>query len=156
MDAPIYRFDRYEPQKPQTRRRTGLALEITRGQARQRLRPVRERVFLIGTASDCDLVLGDLSFPEAYAYLFVAGERVTIRRLGSGPPLFVCGEEVETAELFRGDAVTFGPFELRLSDESVTSEADGAAHEERAGAVPKPHCAPSIRVFDPADSSCQT
>jgi hypothetical protein len=152
MDAPIYRFDRYEPPKAQTRQRAGLALEITRGQAREKIRPVRERVFLIGTANDCDLVLGDLSFPETYAYLFVAEDRVTIRRLGSGPELFVCGEEVDTAELFPGDVVKFGPFELRLSNENGTSQGDdGPGH-----APPQaPHYSPAIRVFDPSDSSCQ-
>jgi pSer/pThr/pTyr-binding forkhead associated (FHA) protein len=121
MDAPILRFDRYSP--PEARILLEMralpvgprvSLEITRGRVRQRIRPVRGRVFLIGTDSDCDLVLGDLAFPESYAYLFVQGARVSIRRLGSGPVLTVCGEQVETADLFHGDCVAFGPFELRV------------------------------------------
>jgi hypothetical protein len=154
MDAPIYRFDRYEPPRTQTPAPAGLALEITRGQARQRLRPIRERVFLIGTASDCDLVLGDLTFPESYAYLFVAGEQVTIRRLGCGPEMFVCGEQVEMAELYRGDVVTFGPFAMRLVTEGeragTTAEVDRAADGPHG-----PHSTPIIRVFDPGDATCQ-
>lgn len=154
MDAPIYRFDRYEPPSPQTPASAGLALEITRGQARQRVRPIRERVFLIGTANDCDLVLGDLTFPESYAYLFVAGEQVTIRRLGSGPDMFVCGEQVEMAGLFRGDVVTFGPFEMRLvtggERTETKAEGNGAADGPHG-----PHYLPIIRVFDPGDATCQ-
>ncbi|HMC12518.1 MAG TPA: FHA domain-containing protein [Pirellulaceae bacterium] len=115
MDAPILRFDRYIPPEahilPLGPR---VALEITRGRVRQRIRPVRGRMFLIGTANDCDLVLGDLSFPEAYAYLFVQNSKITIRRLGTGPELVICGEAVESAELLDGDHVAFGPFELRV------------------------------------------
>jgi hypothetical protein len=154
MDAPIYRFDQYDPHHLPNPGQAGLVLEITRGQARQKLRPVRERVFLIGTASDCDLVLGDLSFPETYAYLFIAGERVTIRRLGSGPELYVCGEQVQTAELFRGDVVSFGPFELRLSIEQPPTESQAPAGETSDSSHGPPPL-PSIRVFDPSDSPCQ-
>jgi len=115
MDAPILRFDRYSPPEinflPVGPR---VSLEITRGRVRQRIRPVRGRVFLIGTDHDCDLVLGDLTFPEAYAYLFVQAAKLSIRRLGSGPVLTVCGEQVETADLFHGDWMAFGPFELRV------------------------------------------
>ena len=39
-------------------------LEIMRGQARRRVRRVAAPIFLIGTANDCDLVLGDPRFPE--------------------------------------------------------------------------------------------
>ena len=115
MDAPILRFDRSNLPEPHILP-AGLkvSLEVSRGRAHRRVRPIEGRVFLIGTASDCDLVLGDLSFPEAYAYIFVNEESVTIRRLGSGPALAVCGEETETAELFHGDLLEFGPFELRL------------------------------------------
>jgi Inner membrane component of T3SS, cytoplasmic domain len=115
MDAQILRYDRYSPPEahilPVGPR---VALEVTRGRVRHRVRPVQGRVFLIGTASDCDLVLGDLTFPEAYAYLFVQGSAVSIRRLGAGPELAVCGERVESAELSDGDRVEFGPFELRV------------------------------------------
>jgi hypothetical protein len=69
-----------------------------------------------------------LQFPEAYAYLFVNGSEVTIRRLGAGPELLVCGEPAETAELFHGDLIAFGPFELRVR---ITGPAISAApHDE--------------------------
>src|SRR5207248_10869017 len=109
MNAPILRLDRYSRPTPHILP-TGprIALEIVRGRVRQRLRQVRGRVFLIGAASDCDLVLGDLQFPEAYAYLFVHEDSVTIRRLGSGPELCVGGDLVDSAELFHGELVAFG------------------------------------------------
>jgi hypothetical protein len=99
----------------------------------ERVRPVRGRVFLIGTANDCDLVLGDLTFPEAYAYLFVHGTKVTIRRLGSGPELIVCGERVETAELYHGDRLVLGPFELRVviaESEASRRRASGSSGDD--------------------------
>jgi hypothetical protein len=115
MDAPTIRLDRYSHPGPHiVTIAPRVALEITKGRVQQRLRHVRGRVFLIGTANDCDLVLGDLRFPEAYAYLFAHDAEVTIRRLGSGPELLVCGEAVETAELRDGDLLGFGPFELRV------------------------------------------
>jgi hypothetical protein len=114
MDVPILRFDHYiSPGAGRLGSPPQVGLEITRGRAKQRFRPVRGRAFLIGTAGDCDLVLGDAAFPEAYVYVLVQGDNVLIRRLGAGPELFVCGERVEAAKLWDGDRVAFGPFELR-------------------------------------------
>jgi len=122
MDVPIYRLDRHSLPSPHSFSiGPQVSLEITRGRVQQRVRQVKSRVFLIGAATDCDLVLGDLQFPEAYAYLFVNGREVTIRRLGSGPELAVGGECVESADLFHGDRVAFGPFEIQVRiDESPT------------------------------------
>jgi hypothetical protein len=89
-----------------------VCLEIVRGRVRQRLRKVRGKVFLIGSASDCDLVLGDPAFPEAYAYLFIPSHGVTVRWLGAGPPMYVSGEKAEYAVLRNGDEIAFGPFAL--------------------------------------------
>lgn len=155
MDAPILRLDQYDRGRPSAG--VQVTLEITRGKAHQRLRPVSGRVFLIGTANDCDLVLGDLSFPEVYAYLFVEGAKVSIRRLGAGPPLFVCGERLDRAELFQRDVVQFGPFELRLdiglpvgpphaaaysSDFDESDESDSAAVPAVLRFSPPSHCSP--------------
>jgi hypothetical protein len=115
MDAPILRFDRHSSRQrqnlPLSRR---VWLEITRGRVQRRIRPVRGPLFLIGSATDCDLVLGDSSFPEAYAYVFVQDPAIAVRRLGLGPELQVADEAVETAELQDGDRLSFGPFELCL------------------------------------------
>ena len=121
MDAPILRFDRYSScHRHSFSLGRKIWLEITRGRVQKRIRPVRGPLFLIGSATDCDLVVGDSSFPEVYAYVFVQEAAIVVRRLGLGPELQVAGEAVETAELRDGDALAFGPFELRLHVEEDT------------------------------------
>jgi hypothetical protein len=133
MDAPIFRLDRHSLPTPHSFTiGPQVSLEITRGRVQQRIRHVRSRVFLIGAATDCDLVLGDLQFPEAYAYLFVSGSEVTIRRLGAGPDLVVCGERSESSELFHGDRVAFGPFEFQVR----IDEPSGRRQQPAAGLGP--------------------
>lgn len=150
MDRPILRLDPQSLPQPHILPASDSArvsLEITRGRVQQRVRPIAGKVFLIGAASDCDLVLGDLQFPEAYAYVFVSGSRVSIRRLGAGPELLVCGEPVENGELFHGDLLELGPFELRVliedaprgswhdDDEVDSSSATLRQNAEQAGAI---------------------
>lgn len=89
-------------------------LEIVRGAARHTRRPVTGKVFLIGSACDCDLVLGDEQFPEAYAYLFVQDGEVTLRHLGGGPAVLVEGERVQARRLGDGDVLECGPFAFRI------------------------------------------
>jgi hypothetical protein len=101
-------------ERDQAETRPAIVLEITRGRAKHLRRVVHTSVFLIGTAADCDLVLGDLRFPEVYGYLFVSPDRVTIRRLGMGPELFVGGQTVTCAELADLDTVGMGPYEFRV------------------------------------------
>jgi hypothetical protein len=113
MDAPKLRIDPQSQPSPHILPLgPRVCLEIVRGRVRQRLRKVRGKVFLIGSASDCDLVLGDPAFPEAYAYLFIPPHGVTVRWLGAGPPLYVSGEQAEYAVLRNGDEIAFGPFAL--------------------------------------------
>jgi predicted component of type VI protein secretion system len=89
-------------------------LEILRGAARHRRRKVTVPVFLIGTANDCDLVLGDPAMPEVHTYLYVRAEGVTIRTLGAAPPLQVEGRPVESARLRDGNSFAIGPFAFRV------------------------------------------
>ncbi len=96
---------------------TQLMLEIVRGRAKQRLRKVRAPVFLIGSASDCDLVLGDDQFPDAYAYIFQRSDGVSVRYLGTGPALEVDGLPRENAQLVIGSRITAGPFEFVLTNQ---------------------------------------
>jgi hypothetical protein len=134
MDVPILRFVRYTSPGPQfLTSGPHVALEIMRGRVQQRYRPVQGRVFLIGTARDCDLVLGDETFPEAYAYVLLQEDRVLIRRLGLGPDLYVGAEQVETAELWDGDQVAFGPFELRAIIPGQSASASGSQTDESLG-----------------------
>jgi len=89
-------------------------LEIRRGMAKNKMRPVVGPVFLIGGSAECDLVLADPQFPEIHAYLLVNHGRISLRRVGEGPELTVDGRAVEAAKLFDGDLLRTGPYEFRL------------------------------------------
>lgn len=115
MDSQISRIDQksqpaphFLPQLPRAQ------LEILRGKASRRLREVSPPVFLVGAAQDCDLVLGDRAFPEAYAYLYVTTRGVSLRHLGDGPALYVNGELTESALLADGDLLELGPYEFQV------------------------------------------
>jgi hypothetical protein len=113
MDGPTLRIDAQSQPSPHILPLgPRVWLEIVRGRVRQRVRKVRGKIFLIGSASDCDLVLGDPAFPEAYAYLFIPPHGVTVRWLGAGPEMLVSGERAEYALLRDGDEIAFGPFAL--------------------------------------------
>ena len=115
MDSQISRIDQkshpaphFLPQMPK------VGLEIVRGKASRKVRDVNPPVFLIGAAADCDLVLGDLRFPEAYAYLYVTLRGVSVRHLGEGPELYVNGELTESGLLADGDLLELGPYEFQV------------------------------------------
>lgn len=120
---------------------TRIEIEILRGKAVNRFRPVTVPVFLIGSASDCDLVLGDRAFPEVHTYLYVAGNVVTLRHLGFEPSLSVQGTLVENARLEHGQCFQLGPrYEFRIH---IRSEDDGSRNrsyriDPSHGRVPAP------------------
>ena len=92
----------------------GVEIEILRGRARQLFRKVSARVFLIGTAADCDMVLGDSQFPEVYAYLFLSDQGVVLRYLGAGPVLTVNSRLVQSAAVFDGDMLRMANYEFAI------------------------------------------
>lgn len=111
----FYRLDAAHPSPPRpTLLLPEVALEIVRGQARQRLRQVSAAAFLIGAANDCDLVLGDHRFAEVHSYLFRRPGQVTLRRIGFEPELSVNGQVVDFVSLADGDRIRTGPFEFRI------------------------------------------
>jgi len=87
-------------------------LEIRRGQAKQRVRPVPPPVYLIGAARDCDMVLGDPRYPEVYASLFVSQRGVSLRQLAGGPALLVNGSPLRSTILENGDLIRTANFEF--------------------------------------------
>lgn len=91
-----------------------ITLEITCGRAKHRSRPIRSTAFLIGSAEDCDLVLGDPSFDPVHSYVFVRPGRVTIRQLGNGPSLYVGGRQVGWAVLQDFDRLQMGSYEFEV------------------------------------------
>ena len=91
-----------------------VVLEIVRGQARELVRPVAGPVFLMGTGTDCDLVLGDPQYPEVFSYLFITQQGVSLRHLGAGPVLIVNGRIVEVTSLFDGDVLRTGCYAFQI------------------------------------------
>lgn len=89
-------------------------LEIIRGMARHKVRPIEVPVFLIGSAADCDLVLGDMRFPEAFMYLLPTESGVSLRWLGVGPEVTVGGQKVETSQLYHDDCIRTAGYEFRI------------------------------------------
>lgn len=103
-------------------------LEIVRGHARRRHRPVCVPAYLIGRAEDCDLVVGDDRFPHAYAYLLVRGRQLLLRHLGFAPELRVNGKPVTQLPLKDGDLIQAGPYEFRVHVRNLeTTTEDGPA-----------------------------
>ena len=125
------------PQEPgaaaPARRNPRAWLEIRRGAARHRLRPISGPVYLIGRSEDCDLVLADSRFPDVHAYLLLDEERVLLRYLGHGPEITVDGRPVEAVELLHGDRLRTGPYEFRLHlGEGPGPSGKSAEREKRA------------------------
>jgi pSer/pThr/pTyr-binding forkhead associated (FHA) protein len=89
-----------------------VSLHIVRGQARERVRHVNTPAFLIGSASDCDLVIGDLQFPRVSAYLIVHSSGVFARHLGFEPEMIVNGRQATRVALHDGDRLQLGPYEF--------------------------------------------
>jgi pSer/pThr/pTyr-binding forkhead associated (FHA) protein len=87
-------------------------LEIVRGQAQQRRRPVIGPAFLIGTSSECDLVLSAPQFSEVYACLVVLPSQVSVRQLGDGPAILINGRPAHDAILRDSDRIAAGPLEF--------------------------------------------
>ncbi len=104
-----------DPTGPHTRSSLPqVTLEILRGRARQRIRPIVRPAFLIGSAADSDLMLGAEQFPAAHCYLLLNPEGVGLRWLGFAPDVLVNDRPVEKAELQDGDLLRTGPYEFRI------------------------------------------
>jgi hypothetical protein len=71
-------------------------------------------VYLAGSAADCDLVLGDMQFPDAHFYLLVGRGTVSLRHLGESPEITVNGRVATATRLLDGDRIRTGPFEFLL------------------------------------------
>ena len=104
-----------DPTGPHTRSSLPqVTLEILRGRARQRIRPIVRPAFLIGSAPDSDLMLGAEQFPAAHCYLLLNPEGVGLRWLGFAPDVLVNDRRVEKADLQDGDLLRTGPYEFRI------------------------------------------
>ncbi len=154
MQSPSEMFDRTtRTQSFDSRVARDVELVITRGHARQRVRSVSAPVFMIGTAPDCDLVLGDDRFAEVHAYLLIGQGPVLLRWLGINPEITVNGARIDHVSLRDMDRIRTGPYEFLVRIGSKQPN-----HVSPHDAVPSPHMSRSIAtepsasplgVFDP-------
>ncbi|WP_165698650.1 FHA domain-containing protein [Bremerella volcania] len=103
-----------ETNPPGEGRRSGASLRIARGQVSQREREIEVPVFTLGSASDCDLILGDQQFPELYAYILRTHDGYRLRCLTAEPILTVNAEDTVVAQLENGDRIRCGPYEFHF------------------------------------------
>ncbi|RCS41233.1 hypothetical protein DTL42_21930 [Bremerella cremea] len=96
-------------------------LLITRGQASFRIRHIESSVYMLGSGSECDLVLGDDQFPELYAYILRTNEGYQIRCLDAEPVLTVNAEDTLLCRLNNGDRIRCGPYEFRFHQAAASS-----------------------------------
>lgn len=103
---------------------TDIAVDLTihRGRAQRLVRAVQGPVFTIGTAQTCDMVLGDVQFPDVHSYVCIRTGVVSMRYLGEGPAVTVNGREVRWGELRDGDRIRTGPFEFRIGIRYLASD----------------------------------
>jgi hypothetical protein len=95
-----------------------MILQIRRGRARFRRRPVSGPMFLVGRGANCDLVLGDPQFSDVHFYLWRQKTGTRIRRMGDSPELTVNGQVTTSRLLNCGDRIRTGPFEFYVCGET--------------------------------------
>jgi len=102
------------PNRPASSRRSNASLRIARGQVTDREREIEVPVFTLGSASDCDLILGDEQFPELYAYILRTHDGYRLRTLAAEPILTVNAEDTAFTRLENGDRIRCGPYEFHF------------------------------------------
>jgi hypothetical protein len=114
-------------------------LAIVRGRVRNRIRPVVGPVFLIGGASQCDLVLGDPQVPAVHSYLLVTRRGVLLRHLGAPPFVLVEGRQIDSVRLADGQQISLAPFQFQVHiDHGPQNQAGACPHHGHAFAS-RPH-----------------
>jgi len=130
MHRPIRRHGSQSAGRPHIATRLpNVALEITRGRARNSIRRIEGLAYLIGAAEDNDLVLADSQFPDSHSYLLRSPLGLTLCWLGDGPEITVDAVPVLSSALVPdGARLRTGPYEFRIRIEWPTTEvAESAA-----------------------------
>src|SRR3954453_20968004 len=100
--------------------------------------------FLVGTGTECQLMIGDPSVEPLHAYFEVSEDgRVTLHDLGSEGGTFVNGERIDGSRAIEGGE------EIRIGDPVLTPIVAAPAEEERERAEhagEEPENAPAVRV----------
>lgn len=114
-----------------------LVLEVINGKTEQKLRPVLNHRFLIGSASTCHLQIGDETFPPLHSIILIGPDHAEIDTVASSPLLILNGENRDCATLHQGDQIEIGGVQLRVHlQESQKEQMDD--QQEQAHIVPFP------------------
>ena len=145
MPRPIRRYDSQTVTLPRRSALPSVDLEISRGKARELVRPIEGLVYLIGAAEDNDLVLADSQVPDSHSYLLRSPLGLTLCWLGEGPEVTVDGLPVTGISLVPdGSRLRTGPFEFRIRITWPTV-ADVESESEEADDFPRaPHLPESV------------
>lgn len=93
-------------------------LIVAKGKHRGLPIPINVDLFVIGSAKTCQLRAQHSQMGEQQCALVNRGRKVFVRDMGSGQPTLVNGSELPASEewpLHKGDTVTAGPLEFRVS-----------------------------------------
>jgi pilus assembly protein CpaF len=93
--------------------------------------PVKSSVIFAGRLSSNDLVLNDSSVSSRHCRLKVTDNTVYIEDLKSANGTFVAGQKVErTGKAQKGEAIEIGPFEISLTDEKTSVDAQAESEKD--------------------------
>ena len=90
-------------------------LWVEQGLVHHRRRAMKEPVFLIGSADDCDLVLKLPEMPKVHSYLLRSPEGVAFRQLAQVYPISLNGALRDTGVVRDGDVLELGPFRFLMA-----------------------------------------
>ena len=132
--------------------RSGASLRISRGQARQSERAIEVPVFTLGSAGDCDLILGDQQFPELYAYILRTHDGYQLRCLAVEPILTVNAEVTLLTKLQNGDRIRCGPYEFHFQKSADSLAQSSESPQSKTPSVDLPWVATDGQARDGIDT----
>jgi pSer/pThr/pTyr-binding forkhead associated (FHA) protein len=152
-DRHILPYPKRRPQGPL------VELVIERGTAENLTRRVEGPVYMIGTGTECDMVLSDKQFADYHVYLCLREGQLTLRHLGRQPLVTVNGRMIRWGEILNGDRIRMGSYEFlvkirsqqRQTGAPVNVGAVRRADDANVSAADTPHL-PIVSIEGPVES----
>jgi pSer/pThr/pTyr-binding forkhead associated (FHA) protein len=120
--------------------------------------PVKAGDNVVGRGSECDVFVADGSISRKHAIMSVAGDKITVRDMGSANGTFVNGQKIQDiTQLRHGEVVRFGSLSFRLDLANVAAGASAPAQPAssqpflKAASAPQPIAA-KVSAAQPAIS----
>ena len=123
-----------------------LRLCVTEGADRGKEAVIKEGTAVIGTRSDCTLVLTDTAVSRRHASVELLGSRVRVRDLGSKNGTRYMGARIETVEIPVGSTVQVGETGIALLPASRALAGRVSAGRVSAGRLPASRALVSIAL----------